>query len=66
MKHQKHVVVKHFSSVKIADMNCYKKTKQEKSSAEIIAHVGTNDLSRDKELLDIANDIIHLRLTRTK
>ena len=41
-------------------MNHYKKPTQEKSPAEIIIHVGTNDLSSDKEPKDIANDIIQL------
>ena len=41
-------------------MNHYKKPTQEKSSAEIIIHLGTNDLSSDKEPKDIANDIIKL------
>ena len=58
MNHQKHVVVKHFSGAKIADMNHYKKPTQEKSPAEIIIHVGTNDLSSVKEPKDIANDIM--------
>ena len=39
VKHQKHVVVKHFSGAKIADMNHYKKLTQEKSPAGIIIHV---------------------------
>ena len=60
MKHQKYVVVKHFSGAKIADMNHYKKPTQEKSPAEIIIHVGTNDLSNDKEAKDIANHIMQL------
>ena len=60
MKHQKHVVAKHFSGAKIADSNHYKKPTQEKSPAEIIIHVGANGLSTDKEPNDIANDIIQL------
>ena len=60
MKYLKHVVVKHFSGAKIAGMNQYKKPTQEKSPAEIIIHVGKNDLSSDKEPKDIANDIIQL------
>ena len=39
VKHQKHVVTKHFPGAKIADMNLYKKPSQGKSSAEIIIHV---------------------------
>ena len=35
VKHQKHVVVKHFSGAKIADMNHYKKPTQEKPPAEL-------------------------------
>ena len=58
VKHQKHVVVKHFSGAKIADMNHYKKLTQEKSPAGIIIHVGANDLSSDKEPKDIANNIM--------
>ena len=57
MKHQKHAVAKHFSWVKIADM---KKPTQEKSLAEIIIHMGINDLSSDKDLVDVANDIMQL------
>ena len=60
MKHQKNDAVKHFSGAKIADMNHYKKPKQEKAPVEVIIHVGTKDLSSDKEPKDIANDIMHL------
>ena len=60
VKHQKHVAARHFPGAKIADMNHYKKPTQEKSPAEIIIHVGTNDLSSDNEPKDIANDIIQL------
>ena len=60
MKHQKHVVVKHLSRAKIADINHYKKRTQEKLPAEIIIHMGTNDLYSDKEAKDIANDILQL------
>ena len=38
----------------------YKKPTQAKSPAEIIIHVGTKDLSSDKEPKDIANDIMQL------
>ena len=41
-------------------MNHYKKSTQEKSPVEIIIHVGTNDLSNDKETKDIASDIMQL------
>ena len=49
MKHQKHVIAKHFSGAKIADKNRCKKSILEKSPAEIIIHVGINDISSDKE-----------------
>ena len=60
MKHQKHVVVKHFSGGQQADMSHYKKPTQEKSPAEIITHVGTNDFYSVKELKDIANNCMQL------
>ena len=41
-------------------MNHYKKPTQQKSPAEIIIHVGSNDLSSAKERKDIASDIIEL------
>ena len=41
-------------------MNYYKKPTQEKSPAETVIHVGTNDLSSDKETKDILNDIMQL------
>ena len=41
-------------------MNHYEKPTQEKSPAEIIIHVCTNDLSSDKEPKDIANDIMQM------
>ena len=72
MKHQKHVVVKHFSGVKIADANHYKNPTQEKPPAEIIIHVGTNDLSCDNEPKDINTILYNMlnqyakRLTQTK
>ena len=46
--------------LQIADMNHYKKPTQQKSPAEIIIHVGSNDLSSAKERKDIASDIIEL------
>ena len=50
VKHKKHV--KYISGGNIADMKHYKNPTQEKSVAEIIIHVGTNDLSSDKESKD--------------
>ena len=41
-------------------MNHYKIPTQEKSPAEIIIYVGTNDLSSDKDPKDIANDMMQL------
>ena len=41
-------------------MNHYKIPTQEKSPAEIIICVGTNDLSSDKDPKDIANDMMQL------
>ena len=41
-------------------MNRHKKPVQEKSPAEIIIHVGTNDLSDYKEIKDIENDTVQL------
>ena len=67
VKHRKHVVVKHFSGAKTADINHYKKPAQEKSPAEIIINGSTNDLSSDKYY---ANDTMQfknqLKLTRAK
>ena len=57
VKHQKHVVVKPFSGAKVADINHYKKPKQEKSPADIIIHVGTNDLSSDKEIMQLTKSV---------
>ena len=72
VKNQKHIVVKHFSGAKIADTNHYKKPTQEKPPAEIIIHVGTNDLSCDNEPKDINTILYNMpnqyakRLTQTK
>ena len=44
----------------MADMKHYRKPTQEKSPAEIIIHVGTNDLYSVKELKDIANNCMQL------
>ena len=60
MKHKNHVVVNHFSGAKTDDMYHYKKPTQKKSPAEIITHVGTNDLPSEKEPEEIANNIINL------
>ena len=60
MKHKKHVVVKYFSGAKTDDMYHYTKPTQKKSPAEIIIHVGTNDLPSEKEPVEIANNIINL------
>ena len=39
IKHEKHVVVKHFSGANIEDMKHYVKPTQEKQPAKIIIHV---------------------------
>ena len=58
IKHKKHVVVKHFSGAKIEDMKHYVKPTQEKKPAQIIIHVGTNDLPGNKNPDEIANEIV--------
>ena len=58
IKHKKHVVVKHFSGAKTEDMKHYVKPTQEKEPAQIIIHVGTNDLPGNKNSDEIANEII--------
>ena len=58
IKHKKHVVVKHFSGAKIEDTKHYVKPTQEKQSARIIIHVGTNDLPGNKNSDAIANEIV--------
>ena len=40
---KKHVVTKHFSGAKTADMSHHKKYTEEKSAAEIIIHIYSND-----------------------
>ena len=60
IKHKKHVVVKHFSGAKIDDMKHYVKPTQEKEPAEIILHVGTNELSGNKDPDEIADEIVTL------
>ena len=47
LKHKKHVVVKHFSGAKIYDMKHVKPT-QEEQLAQIIIHVGTNEIPGNK------------------
>ena len=56
IKHMKHVVVKHFSGAKIEDMKHYVKPTREKQPAQIIIHVGTNDLPGQKNSDKIANE----------
>ena len=58
IKHKKHVVVKHFSGAKIEDMKHYVKPTQEKQPAQIIIHIGTNDLPANKNTDEIANKIV--------
>ena len=58
IKHKKHVMVKHFSGAKIEDMKHYVKPTQEKQSAKIMIHVGTNDLPGNKNSYEIANKIV--------
>ena len=59
VKHRKHVVVKHFSGAKIDDMKHYVKPTQEKQPAQIIVHIGTNDLSSNKNSDEIADEIVN-------
>ena len=59
VKHRKHVVVKHFSGAKIDDMKHYVKPMQEKQPAQIIVHIGTNDLSSNKNSDKIADEIVN-------
>ena len=58
IKHKKHVVVKHLSGAKIEDMKHYVKPTQEKQPAQIIIHIGTNDLPGNKNTDEIANKIV--------
>ena len=51
-------MVKHFSGAKIEDMKHYVKPTQEKKPAQIIIHVGTNDLPGNKNSDEIANEIV--------
>ena len=57
IKNKKHVVVKHSSSAKFEVMKHYVKPTQEKQPAQIIIHVGTNDLPGNKNSEKIANEI---------
>ena len=67
MKNQKHVRCQILFLEKNAGINHYIKPTQEKSPAEIIIHVGTNDLSSDKEQQTILYNLLNqLRLTQTK
>ena len=50
-------MVKHFSDAKIEDMKHVKPT-QGKKPAQIIIHVGTNDLPGNKNSDEIANEIV--------
>ena len=61
VKLRKHVVVKHFSGTKIDDMKHYLKPPQEKQPAQIIVHIGTNDLSSNKNADEIADEIVNFR-----
>ena len=58
IKHKKHIVVKHFSGAKIEDMKHYVKPTQEEQPAQIIIHIGNNDLSGNKNSDEIANKIV--------
>ena len=51
-------MVKHFSGAKIEDMKHYVKPTQEKKPAQIIIHVGTNDLPGNKNPDEIDNEIV--------
>ena len=59
VKHREHVVVKHFSGAKIDDMKHFVKLTQEKQPAQIIVHIGTNDLSSNKNSGEIADEIVN-------
>ena len=62
-KFKKYVVVKHFSVAKADDMKHYMKRTQEKSSAPIIFHIGTNDLTTKKDFNEIANEIVQFTIS---
>ena len=62
-KFKKHVVVKHFSGAKVDNMKHYMKPTLEKSSAQIIFHIGTNDPVTNKDSREIANEIVQVTAT---
>ena len=51
-------MVTHFSGAKIEGMKNYAKPTQEKQPAQIIIHVGTNDLPVNKNSDEIANEVL--------
>ena len=57
IKHKKHVVVKDFPGAKIEDMK-HVKPMHEKQPAQIIIHVGTNNLLGNKNSDDIAKETL--------
>ena len=57
IKHKKHVVVKDFPGAKIEDMK-HVKPMHEKQAAQIIIHVGTNNLLGNKNSDDIAKETL--------
>ena len=57
IKHKKHVVVKDFPGAKIEDMK-HVKPIHEKQAAQIIIHVGTNNLLGNKNSDDIAKETL--------
>ena len=57
IKHKKHVVVKDFPGAKIEDMK-HVKPIHEKQAAQIIIHVGTNNLLGNKNSDDIAKETV--------
>ena len=59
-KFEKHVIVKHFSGAKVDDMKHYMKLTDEKSPAQIIFHIRTNDLVTNEVSNEIANEIVQL------
>ena len=50
-------MLKHFPSAKIEDTKHYVKPKEEKQSAQIITHVGTNNLQSNKNSDEIASEL---------
>ena len=49
-------MLKHFPSAKIEDTKHYVKPTEEKQSAQIITHVGTNNLQGNKNSDEIASE----------